>query len=195
MPQTWFTADTHFGHVNVLSFCGRPFPGIAEHDAALIRGWNARVAPGDDVWHLGDFALGLDPVALARVFARLHGRKHLIVGNHDHKATLRLPWSSLPRQLHAISVAGRRVVLCHYALRSWHRIHAGAVHLYGHTHGTIPGTRHAEDVGVDAWGYAPVSLAEALARMAGNALLEDELRLAAAGRDHPGADADADGRS
>lgn len=86
--------------------------------------------------------------------------------------------------------AARRV----WADRSWLRIHAEAVHLYGHTHGTIPGTRHAEDVGLDAWGYAPVSLAEALTRIAGNALLEDELRLAA-GRDHPGADADEDGRS
>lgn len=180
MPRTWFTADTHFGHANVLHFCRRPFPDIAEHDDALIRAWNTRVAPADDVWHLGDFALGLDAAALARVFARLHGRKNLIVGNHDRKATLRLPWSAPPRQMHEISVAGQRVVLCHYALRSWHRIHAGAVHLYGHTHATIPGTRHAEDVGVDAWAYAPVSLDEALARMAGNTSLEDELRLVTA---------------
>lgn len=183
MPQTWFTADTHFGHANVLHFCGRPFSKISEHDVALVRAWNARVAPADDIWHLGDFALGLDAAALARTFARLNGRKHLIIGNHDRGATLRLPWSSPPRQMHEIGVAGQRIVLCHYALRSWHRIHAGAVHLYGHTHGTIPGTRNAEDVGVDAWDYAPVTLAEALARMAGNTRTEDELLIAAQKRD------------
>ncbi len=175
MPTTWFTADTHFGHANVLAYSNRPFADIRAHDAALVAAWNARVEPSDEVWHLGDLALGLDANALGRLFRRLHGRKHLIVGNHDGRATLRLPWSSPPRQMHEIVVEGQRVVLCHYALRSWRRIHKGAVHLYGHTHASIPGTRHSEDCGVDAWGYAPVALPDLLARMAANTRIEDEL--------------------
>ncbi|TXN22865.1 metallophosphoesterase family protein [Methylobacterium sp. WL9] len=180
MPQTWFTSDTHFGHANVIEYSNRPFVDIQAHDEALIAAWNARVANSDEIWHLGDFALGLDATALARVFRRLHGRKHLIVGNHDAKAVLRLPWSSPPRQMHEIIVEGRRVVLCHYAMRSWRRIHKGAVHLYGHTHGTIPGTRHSEDAGVDAWDYAPVILSDLLTRMAVNTRIEDELVSASA---------------
>lgn len=77
-----------------------------------------------------------------------------------------------------IVVDHRRIVLCHYALQSWRRIHGGAVHLYGHTHVRIPGTRHSEDAGVDAWGYAPVAFHDLLMRMADNPTLEDELRLA-----------------
>ncbi|MRI57174.1 metallophosphoesterase [Methylobacterium sp. DB1607] len=175
----WFTADTHFGHANVLALSRRPFADIRDHDEALVASWNARVGRGDEVWHLGDFALGLDETALSRLFGRLNGRKHLIVGNHDARRTLRLPWSSQPEQMREIVVDHRRIVLCHYALRSWRRIHGGAVHLYGHTHGRIPGTRNSEDAGVDAWGYAPVALPDLLMRMAGNTVLEDELRLAA----------------
>ncbi|MCJ2096696.1 MULTISPECIES: metallophosphoesterase family protein [unclassified Methylobacterium] len=181
MPQTWFTSDTHFGHTNVIAYSDRPFLDIREHDEALIAAWNARVASSDEIWHLGDFALGLDATALARVFRRLHGRKHLIVGNHDARAVLRLPWSSPPRQMREIVVEDRRVVLCHYAMRSWRRIHRGAVHLYGHTHATITGTRHSEDAGVDAWDYAPTRLPDLLDRMACNSKLEDELEGAAVG--------------
>ena len=32
----YFTADTHFGHENVIRFCGRPFSCAAEMDEALI---------------------------------------------------------------------------------------------------------------------------------------------------------------
>jgi len=180
----WFTADTHFGHENILALSRRPFVDIREHDEALVAAWNARVGRQDEIWHLGDFALGLDESALSRLFGRLNGRKYLITGNHDPRRTLNLPWASQPRQMHEVVVDHQRVVLCHYALRSWRRIHGGAVHLYGHTHGSIAGTRHSEDTGVDSWGYAPVALPDLLARMAGNTVLEDELRLAAeAGRD------------
>lgn len=179
----WFTADTHFGHTNILELSHRPFADIREHDEALIAGWNARVGRRDEVWHLGDFALGLDEMALSRLFGRLNGRKHLIVGNHDARRTLRLPWSSQPKPMREIVVDHRRIVLCHYALRSWRGIHGGTVHLYGHTHGSIPGTRHSEDAGVDAWRYAPVALPDLLVRMAANTVMEDELRLAGSASD------------
>jgi len=28
----WFTADTHFGHLNVIKFCNRPFTSAEEDD-------------------------------------------------------------------------------------------------------------------------------------------------------------------
>jgi hypothetical protein len=84
----FFTGDTHFGDPRVLRIDKRPFPTIAEHDEALVERWISAVSTGDDVWHLGHFALRVEPERIDALLARLHGRKHLIVGNNDGPATL-----------------------------------------------------------------------------------------------------------
>lgn len=82
-PRVWLIADTHFGHKNILKFEApyRPFSTIEEHDEALIDRWNSVVAQTDSVWHLGDVLFGRHSFA---VLPRLHGRKKLVLGNHDH---------------------------------------------------------------------------------------------------------------
>ncbi|QIJ77510.1 metallophosphoesterase [Methylobacterium sp. NI91] len=161
---TFFTADTHFGHAGILHACRRPFSSIAEHDALLVEAWNATVKPGDTVYHLGDFALG--PVEAAeQIFRRLNGRKCLVAGNHDRR-NRKLGWAEVHDGIREISVEGRHVVMCHYPLRAWSRSFRGSLHLYGHTHGTLPGTTQSSDVGVDVWGYRPVSLTDIIDAMA-----------------------------
>src|SRR5687768_1882488 len=79
----FFTSDTHFGDRRALRFDRRPFAGLAEHDEALAERWNEIVGPQDEVWHLGDFALGPPPERISALLASLNGRKHLIIGNND----------------------------------------------------------------------------------------------------------------
>jgi calcineurin-like phosphoesterase family protein len=62
-----------------------------------------------------------------------------------------------------ISLDERRLVLCHYAFRTWNGIGRGALNLHGHSHGQLKPIPKQYDVGVDAQGFAPVSLAEILA--------------------------------
>ena len=162
--RTFFTADTHFGHEGVIKFSSRPFDSVADMDETLIRNWNAVVRPYDTVWHVGDFAHHCDRARLDRVFARLHGQKHLLVGNHDDAATLALPWSST-HQIAEIAISGQRLVLCHYAMRIWPGQRRGAVHLFGHSHGRYDGTSRSLDVGVDSWGYCPIDLAAIVTRL------------------------------
>lgn len=50
----YFTADTHFGHCNVIRFCDRPFASAEEMDEAMIQNWNERVTGNDTVYILGD---------------------------------------------------------------------------------------------------------------------------------------------
>lgn len=162
MPETYFVADTHFGHANIIKHCARPFASTEEMDAVLVANWNAVVSRNDDIWHLGDFAYKADAERVAKLFRNLNGRKHLIIGNHDGRATLQLPWSSEPKDRRVVKVPGEElpVVLDHYAMRTWPKSHYGAVHLYGHSHGALPGFGRSIDVGVDVWDFRPVTLAE-----------------------------------
>lgn len=162
--RLWFTSDTHFGHANIIRYCDRPFRSVGEMDDTLIANWNARVAPGDLVWHLGDFSFA-DP---ADYVPRLNGVIHLVFGNHDERwrQGLRelLPWTGEVRDL---KHQGQRIWLSHYAHRVWPRSHRGAWHCYGHSHGELPDAGCSTDVGVDAWNYHPIAFDDLAARFDG----------------------------
>lgn len=55
---TWFTADTHLGHENIIKHCNRPFRSARHMDAVLIENLRAKVGPYDILWIVGDFAYG-----------------------------------------------------------------------------------------------------------------------------------------
>ena len=54
-------------------------------------------------------------------------------------------------------------MLCHYAFRTWRDMTRGAWNLHGHSHGRLKPQPHQADVGVDAWGFRPVTLAQVMA--------------------------------
>ena len=62
-----------------------------------------------------------------------------------------------------IEALGRRLVLCHYPLRSWNLMGKGALQLHGHSHGRLKPMARQVDVGVDCQDFAPVPLARLLA--------------------------------
>lgn len=159
----WFTSDHHFGHKRIIELAHRPFTSVEEMDDAMIARWNERVSKGDMVFHLGDFAFA-DHTPYLR---RLNGQKRLIIGNHDHSNRVRRAegWATADRLLD-IKVDHLPITLCHYGLRVWNRSHYGALHFYGHSHGSLPGDSQSCDVGVDCWDFAPVTLEQITARLA-----------------------------
>ncbi len=80
--KVWFTADTHFGHRNIIRFCQRPFVDVEEMNQAMIKNWNNVVGDKDLVFHLGDFSVG-GAAEWTSLLDNLHGRIILILGNHD----------------------------------------------------------------------------------------------------------------
>jgi len=80
--MTYFTADQHFGHANIIKLCNRPFSDVQEMDEALITNWNRRVTNGDTIYIIGDLFFR-NSVPAEEYLKRLKGRKHLILGNHD----------------------------------------------------------------------------------------------------------------
>lgn len=171
----YVTSDSHIGHASMLSSRmsrPRPFSSVEKMDERIIAGWNNRVRPTDTIWHLGDFSMGCSAEHARRVFSRLNGVKHLVWGNHDGKRVRDLPWAS-QKERAEITAGGRTFVLSHYAMRTWNRSHYGVLHLYGHSHGQLPGCGRSLDVGVDCWDWRPVTVPEILERMA-----EDAARIA-----------------
>jgi calcineurin-like phosphoesterase family protein len=160
----FFTSDTHFGDSRVLRIDKRPFRSIPEHDEALIARWNETVAEGDEVWHLGDFALHVKPERIEALLNGLNGRKHLITGNNDGPDTLAAKgWASVQAYAELL-LDGRALVLCHYAFRTWKNMGRGWLDLHGHSHGLLKPQTRQYDVGVDVWDYRPVTLETILGR-------------------------------
>ncbi len=160
----FLTSDLHLGHNNVIKHCNRPFADVDQMNEFLIARYNAVVTQRDDVYILGDVAF-CDPTPFV---SRLHGRKHLILGNHDQPKLSKL--SKCPfiwiKDTYELSVNGQKVWLSHYPHRSWPSSHRGAWHCYGHSHGGMPPHGKSLDVGVDCWNYAPVSFDQIAAIMA-----------------------------
>lgn len=180
----YVTADHHFGHDNIISYCNRPFPNALDMAETMVRKWNAVVGAGDVVWHLGDFAMNKAALSVAEL---LNGAKFILKGNHDRES-----WNSYEdvgfRRLLDISdrdeknglaykvINGRIVYLTHAPpspidLPVAHRVaqEYGArtiidcaipwIWLHGHSHGGR-GFQHDQviDVGVDCYAFTPVSL-------------------------------------
>jgi len=80
--KIWFTADTHFGHGNVIRYNKRPYSSGSEMDTVLIENWNKAIQPNDTIYHLGDFTLQGKKLA-EHYFSRLNGRIHVVPGGHD----------------------------------------------------------------------------------------------------------------
>ncbi len=159
----FFTADTHYGHAGARALYRRPFSSVAEMDAAMAARWNEVVGAEDQVWHLGDVAVGWPAEAVAALLRKLQGAKHLVAGNNDPPAVLALEeWASVHTYAEQ-SEAGTSLVLCHYAFRSWNGMTRGAVNLHGHSHGRLKPQPRQVDVGVDVWDFRPVTLAQIMA--------------------------------
>lgn len=164
---TFFTADHHFGHVNIIKLCGRSFKSADEMTRVMIAHWNEVVKPDDVVWHLGDmFSFKpheMDEAKAATIAKSLHGDIHLLLGNHDVQ-----PWLSNVIKVHRIPIIkamwGVDVIMCHYPIECWEDRYHGSVHLHGHTHGSMKHKiENRFDVGVDCWDFRPMTLDQILA--------------------------------
>lgn len=166
-----FTSDTHFNHRRVIGYSSRPFHDVHEMNEHLIQNWNRCVQPGDDIYHLGDFAFG-SIGNFDALLSRLNGNIHVILGNHDkviekNRAHLLEKGKIKSIQHHyELKHDGQVFVLYHYGCRVWHWSYRGTIHLYGHSHGRLPPFGRSMDVGVDSTvitsEYRPISIKEVI---------------------------------
>lgn len=148
----WVTSDTHFFHQNVIKYCpdSRPFDDKHQMNEELIRRWNSKVKPNDNIYHLGDFGFGKS-YQHESILEQLNGNKYFIFGNHD--ASMRNPHISKHfvwmKEYAEIKVDGHNICLFHFPITEWNRSHYGAFHFHGHLHSNRVYGR-SMDVGVDS---------------------------------------------
>jgi calcineurin-like phosphoesterase family protein len=137
----------------------------------MIDNINAVVGEDDTLWHIGDVGWFKDFSQAERWRDRIFCRNiNLIWGNHDEEFIAPLfnkVWDQVK-----IKVSGQDIVLNHYPMANWDKKHHGSWHLYGHCHGTHEKWRKEHmpdsfcfDVGVDCWGFKPLSFKEVSATM------------------------------
>lgn len=209
---TWIGSDIHINHRNILQYCparamGRPFPvasdkndkvEVARVDAEIssmveimnnkIRdNWNSVVAPDDDIWIIGDYAMGM--IDKAPAFIRsMHGRKHLIRGNHDEVLIKRVQegregYTDLfntvrndYRLKYKTTDTGRKTLinLYHFPVSHWEGMNQGTLMIHGHLHGTPSGnTGRIKDVGIDTNNLFPYKLDDVVNEMLSIEVIRD----------------------
>lgn len=143
----YYISDLHFFHeqLNVRMDC-RGFESAEAMNEYMIRQWNQKVKPKDEVVILGDLSLGT-PEQTNGILKRLNGRLYLIVGNHDRYLKSadfqkeRFVWIKPYAEMHDNR---RKVVLSHYPVfcyngqyRKNHKGEPLTYMLYGHVHDTM----------------------------------------------------------
>ena len=183
----YFTSDSHYYHKNVIKHCGRgpSGSGISDEDKHLwfkdqyemnehlIKAWNDTVPDNAQVFHIGDFSFAAKEKS-AEILKRLNGRIHIILGNHDRKSENffkeqpNVDWVGPYREIYiedSETEHKQPIVLFHYPILSWNKIHYGAFHIHVHCHGSVNHMNGNNilrlDVGVDTRkDYRPYSYHE-----------------------------------
>lgn len=172
---TFFTADLHFGHANIITYCDRPFANADEMNEHLVDYWNDAVRPEDTVWVLGDVAMGKLRETLPLV-GLLNGHKHLVAGNHDrcweghHKGVEQATKDYLAAGFETVQQGPIEVegLLCSHfpyvddvrhlgKFAKWQPPYQARWLLHGHVHTSWKVDAWQINVGVDVWNYTPVS--------------------------------------
>jgi calcineurin-like phosphoesterase family protein len=183
----WWTSDQHFGHTNICAYSGRPYNSVKDMDADIIARFNSVVSSDDEVYILGDIAMG-EIVSSLKLITKLNGIKVLVPGNHDRcfrgnkseNRNFKTDWTNRYEDVGLsvvdgpieIEMGGIEVIADHFPYRGDSREEErylefrppdlGKWLLHGHVHEKWRQWDNMINVGVDAWGGYPIGDADLL---------------------------------
>lgn len=186
----YFTSDLHFGHRNVIRFCGRPYVDEQEMGQELIKNWNEVVKKNDFIFSLGDFSWWTGRHEVKKLVSQLNGKRYFIPGNHCKEGMYELvddpDFHECSDVVH-LFVRGQEgdprfadqkvyeIILSHYPLICWSHSDAhNCFQFFGHIHSRKgqPMTEFGRrlnlqpgkqlDVGTDRHDYKPIELFDAI---------------------------------
>lgn len=174
----YYTSDTHWNHKRIIELCDRPFSDVDHMNHVIIDRINEVAGPDDELWILGDMAMGTlaDSLELIKL---INPAVHLVNGNHDRtwrgskpkdraKTPMYIEAGIQSIQDEAIhNIYGIPVRLSHFPYKGdsqdedryikWRPEDDGMWLLCGHVHGTWAQRDRMINVGVDVRNFYPMS--------------------------------------
>ena len=159
MGDNYYTADTHFGHKNIMKYCHRPFKDIEEMNQKLIDNINSICTTRDTLYHLGDLCFvgtitnqaGNSIHQPDYYFSLISPKVIIIRGNHDSEKTT----NSIIYDM-TIKERGEYIYCQHEPYPKLN------INLCGHVHDMWKvvkmGHKYVVNVGVDVWDYKPITI-------------------------------------
>ena len=171
----WFSSDWHGYHKNIAGknvskwkSGYRNFNSVTDMNDTIINNINKYVKYDDIIYFLGDFAFA-DAKKIKDLRHRINCQIiHFFYGNHDEDIRESEELQQLftcVKDVDFITINGQNYFLSHYSHRVWPASHRGTIHLYGHSHDSIPDFGKSMDVGIDVayrllGEYRPFSITE-----------------------------------
>lgn len=177
--NTFFIADMHFNHADIIKYCNRPFTDVLDQTEQLIANWNSVVDVEDEVWVLGDFFFFYVPDwtdqkkyypniercnreldHCRHIRSLLNGKVNLIMGNHDTRAPEEYVESGFDFVSPYPIIFNSFFILSHYPMQLSET--TPYFNLYGHVHNDARyrDTSTSKCVSVEKIRYKPISLNE-----------------------------------
>jgi calcineurin-like phosphoesterase family protein len=144
--KIWLTTDTHFGHKQMLEYCGRP----EDFSEILLKNLLSTVKQDDILIHLGDICIGND-VMWHEKLMEIKGKHWLVKGNHDSKSNtwyLEHGWDMVCEQF-SDRYFGKRILFSHKPV-AWDGEYE--INIHGHFHNSNP-NRHEQELVAIKNGY------------------------------------------
>lgn len=152
-------SDPHFYSENIIRNCNRPFKSADEMNTTIINNYNETIGKQDACYWLGDVMYGATRERVQQILSRMHGRKYLILGNHDRCHSAKW-WRDAGFHLvfeNPVYIAEEYIMLSHEPLPEFGHL-APVVNIHGHTHTDNTEYPQCINVCVEKTDYRPVPL-------------------------------------
>jgi calcineurin-like phosphoesterase family protein len=120
MGKIYLSSDLHFEHDREFIWGARGYSSVDEMNKEQLRKYNEIITDEDDVYLLGDLMLG--DVEVGKEFlSQLKGKIHVIIGNHDTSARIKI-YESFGWDVQyatVIKYKKHQFYLSHYPPTSW----------------------------------------------------------------------------
>lgn len=144
-------------------------------NASIIEGINVTVKPDDTLYILGDVSFDKVPKTI-QILKQLNCKNIILVrGNHDpvNSPEFDACFAEVC-DYKEINHDGFKIVMSHYPILEWNRMHYGSIHFHGHTHGSNCAIHEFRslDVGFDATGKIVSTMSELIDKVKTNPIGE-----------------------
>jgi len=153
----YITADPHFYHDPIIEMCKRPFKTGHQMHKEIIKRFNSKVFPNDNLYIVGDFSFSKDKESIRRIVEKLYGHKHLILGNHDYLNPfeyLEIGFETVHTSLEIFTEFGNYILVHDPAIS---QVDRSRIFLCGHIHNLFVQQKNCVNVGVDVHDFYPIS--------------------------------------